>query len=69
MFGIIDRFEGGFAIVELYDKKVINIDINKMPKGAQEGDVLNIGEHILIDYEETKKRKNIIEKLSRDMWK
>lgn len=68
MFGIIDRFEGGFAIVELYDSKVINIEVNKIPKEAREGDVLSIGEHITIDYEETKKRKNVIEKLSKDMW-
>lgn len=68
MFGIIDRLEGNFAIVELYDSNIINIDINKIPKEAREGDVLNIGEHIIIDHEETKKRKNLIEKLSKDIW-
>lgn len=69
MFGIIDRFEGSFAIVELYDSKVITIEVNKIPKEAREGDVLSIREHITIDHEETKKRKNVIEKLSKDMWK
>ncbi|WML36412.1 DUF3006 domain-containing protein [Clostridium sp. OS1-26] len=69
MFGVLDRFEGSFAIVELYDSKVINIEVNKIPKEAREGDVLSIGEQITIDYEETKKRKNAIEKLSEDMWK
>lgn len=69
MFGILDRFEGSFAIVELYDRKVINIELNKIPKEAREGDVLSIGEHITIDHEETKKRKSVVEKLSRDMWK
>ncbi|MTK12977.1 MAG: DUF3006 domain-containing protein [Clostridiaceae bacterium] len=69
MFGILDRFEGSFAIVELYDSQIINIEVNKIPKEAREGDVLSIGEHITIDHEETKKRKNVIEKLSKDMWK
>ena len=37
---IIDRFEGGFALVELEDKRIINMPQELIPKNAQEGDVL-----------------------------
>jgi hypothetical protein len=69
MFGIIDRFEGNFVIVELYDGKVISISKSKIPEDAKEGDVLSIRDCIIIDYEQTKKRKSIIDDLSDDMWK
>lgn len=69
MFGIIDRFEEKYAVVELKDKKIINIEKSKIPTKAKVGDVLSIGNHITIDLEETEKRKKDIEDLSRDMWK
>ena len=59
MFGIIDRFEGQFAVVELENKKIINIEKNKIPIEAKAGDVLNIENYITINLEETKKEKNI----------
>lgn len=68
MFGAIDRFEGSFAVVELDDGRIINIKKEKIPAGAKEGYVLNIGETIVIDYEETKRRRNKIEKVTEDLW-
>ena len=68
MKGIIDRFEGSFAVVELDNNEMKNIKRELIPIEAKEGDVLNIGEVITIDHEETEKRRKGIEKLTEDMW-
>ena len=69
MKGIIDRFEGKHAVVEIDDGvRMINIDKIRLPKGAREGMVIQIDESITIDIEETKKRKEKIEKLTADLW-
>lgn len=69
MFGIIDRFEGKYAVVELEDKKIVTIEKEKVPQNAKVGDVLNIANYITIDLVETEKRKKCIEDLTRDLWK
>lgn len=69
MTGIIDRFEGEFAVVELENMKMINIEKNKIPKEAEEGYVINIEDVITVNYVETEKRKNNIENLTEDLWK
>ena len=56
---IIDRLESGFAVVELADKTMVNMPKILLPKGAKEGDVLEI----LIATEETSKRKKVIDQL------
>ncbi len=61
---IIDRFEGDFAIVELEDKSTIGMPLKLVPEGGKEGDVLKI----TIDVEETKARRDRIEKLMDDLW-
>lgn len=67
---VIDRFEGRFAVCEKDDRTIINIEKNKIPSKAAEGDVLNIEEDtIVVDIEETRKRKKEIEELTRDLWK
>lgn len=68
MFGIIDRFEGHVAVIELENKKIINIEKNKIPVEAKSGDVLNIENYITINLEETKKRRKYIEELNKDLW-
>lgn len=56
---IIDRFEGEFAIVELENKKMIDMPIILLPPDAKEGDIINIS----IDQIETEnKRKRIQDK-------
>ncbi|EKX81427.1 hypothetical protein CFSAN001628_000345 [Clostridium botulinum CFSAN001628] len=58
MKGIIDRFEENFAIIELEDKKMINIDKNIIPKKAKEGDVINIeGDIITLNEKERERLK------------
>ena len=62
---IIDRFEENYAVVELSDKKTVDLPLELVPEGGKEGDVLDI----TIDYKETDKRKEEIENLMEDMWK
>lgn len=60
----VDRFEGDFAVCEKDDRNMINIERIKLPKEVKEGDVLILdGAKILIDQDETKKRREEIEKL------
>lgn len=68
MFGIIDRFEGKNAVIEMYSGEVVNIDIAELPEEAREGDVIKIDKTITIDEEETKKRRNKIHELTKDIW-
>ncbi|WP_291637875.1 DUF3006 domain-containing protein [Clostridium sp.] len=68
MKGIIDRLEGKYAVIELEDGKIINIDKIKLPIGIEEGMVIHIAESITINIEETNKRKEEIEKLTKDLW-
>lgn len=68
MFGIIDRFEENFAVIELDDNKIININMDKIPRDARVGDVLRIERDIVVDYDQTRKRKKIIEDLTNDIW-
>lgn len=66
---IIDRFEGEFAVCEKEDRKIIDIEISKLPSNAKEGDVLNISnDTITIDVEETEKRRRKIEELTKNLW-
>lgn len=39
---IIDRFEATYAICEDSDKKFFAIEVSELPKGALEGDVLDV---------------------------
>lgn len=67
---IIDRFEDNFAVCEREDKTMLNLEKSKLPSNAKEGDVIIISNgKIIIDNEETIKRKKIIEDLTKDMWK
>ncbi|WP_373897250.1 DUF3006 domain-containing protein [Haloimpatiens sp. FM7315] len=68
MRGIIDRFEGDFAVIELSNGKMKDFERNRIPKEAKEGDVVEIGKEIKINTIETLKRKEEIEKLTEDMW-
>jgi len=69
MKAIIDRFEGDFAICELEDKSMINIEKDKLPNNAKEGSVLNVqGNNITFDETETKERNERIKKLMNSLW-
>lgn len=66
---IIDRFEGDFAVCEREDRKMIDVEISRIPSSAKEGDILNITDDcITIDVEATETRKKEIEELTKDLW-
>lgn len=69
MKGIIDRIEGRFAIVELDNKVMLNIDTSQLPPEIREGDIITEknGEYY-IDTDETEKRKKNIKKLMNDLF-
>ncbi len=65
----IDHFEEGFAVCETEDKGLIDVELMKLPKGARQGDVLEIiGDHITINQSETKEREKRIQDLMKDAW-
>ncbi len=60
---IIDRFEGEYAVVEIDPTHFANLP-KVLVKEAKEGDVIDI----LINKEETKKRKDKIKELMNDLF-
>lgn len=67
--GIIDRFEGEYAIVEI-DGDFERIEMKKLPSNAKEGDVIIINPiSISIDQDETLKRRIKIKKLMDGLFK
>ncbi|MCX7904631.1 MAG: DUF3006 domain-containing protein [Caloramator sp.] len=68
MKGVIDRFEGDFAIIVFDDGKVENINRQLIPKEAREGDVIVFSDTTYIDKEETLKRKKESDKYL-NLWK
>jgi len=66
---IIDRFEGNYAVCEKEDRKMININISKIPTNSKAGDVLElVGEQIIVDSKCTNDRKKYIEQITKDLW-
>ena len=59
MKGVIDRFEGNYAVIEMADGTMKNILRAILPFDAKEGDVIELDEHgvIMIDEDETEDRK------------
>lgn len=66
--GIIDRFEGEFAVVEI-DGATHDFKKSMFPKEAEVGDVVEItGDKVTVLKEETKKRRKEIEDLMDEVW-
>jgi hypothetical protein len=65
MIVIIDRFEGEYAVVELEDKRTVNMPKELLPDGAKEGSVISI----TIDERETERCREKIEKYMKQLWK
>ena len=61
---IIDRFEGDYAVVELKNRSMADLPQMLVPLEAKEGDTLEI----IIDQDETRRRKKRIEKLTDGLW-
>lgn len=60
----IDRFEGGYAIVELPDLTFAELPRCVVPDGAREGDVLSI----CVDAEETARRQQQLKQKMKSIW-
>ena len=62
--GIIDRFEGDYAVVEFDNEIMENIEKARLPVDAKEGDIILIeNDCIFIDCIETENRKHNVNKL------
>ena len=63
---VIDRFEENFAVCEdRNNKKIVNIEISKLPEQVKEGDILRFKNNKYEIYEQ--KRKEIEEKINDKM--
>ena len=66
--GIIDRFEGGFAVVEI-DGSLKNVRRRSIPPEAREGDVLiMIGRRWQIDQEATERLRQEVRRMADRIW-
>jgi hypothetical protein len=66
--GIIDRFEGEFAVIEV-ERKTIDVPRKQIAHNAEPGDVVELKDGIWVpDKEETASRKARIEKLASEVW-
>lgn len=69
MKGIIDRFEGDYAVVEFEGRQMKDIPKKQVALEAKEGDVIVLVDgKYQVDQEETQRRKAEIAKLTEDMW-
>lgn len=60
----IDRFEENFAVVELEDKKFVNVPREVVPPEAKEGDII----FSTVDNAGTKEQRKKIEEIMKTMW-
>ncbi|CDF57267.1 DUF3006 domain-containing protein [Thermobrachium celere] len=63
MKGVVDRIEGNMVVVVLDDEQVVEINIDDFEDKVKEGDV--VFKRCLkwaVDYKETEKRKETVEK-------
>lgn len=61
----IDRFEGEYALIEM-NRRIFHIPKVLLPKGAREGDVIEI--KIIVDKEATEKQKQAADKLAASLF-
>ena len=69
MKGIIDRFEGTMAVIELEGRITKNIPRNHLPAEAKEGDVIIEENGVFrIDTEETRRLQDDLRELTDGLW-
>ncbi len=67
---IVDRFEGNYAICENEEGNMVNILLKNLPGEVKEGDCIEqVGGSYKINKEYTKRLRDEIEELTKDMWK
>ncbi len=68
----IDRFEGAYAICEDSEQKFFAIEASELPKGALEGDVLDVNDAegtLSINAEATAQKRSKAKKLQEKLFK
>ncbi|APF22339.1 MULTISPECIES: DUF3006 domain-containing protein [Clostridium] len=66
---IIDRIESGFVVAETEDETMVNIPENLIKGDFKEGDILiKEDEFFKVDSDLTKKRKEEIDYMLKNMW-
>lgn len=66
---IIDRIESGFVVAETEDETMVNIPENLIKGDFKEGDILiEEDEFFKVDSDLTKKRKEEIDHMLKNMW-
>lgn len=66
---IIDRIESGFVVAETEDETMVNIPKNLIKGDFKEGDILiKEDEFFKVDSDLTKKRKEEIDHMLKNMW-
>jgi hypothetical protein len=66
---ILDRFEGGFAVLENEQGKMSNVPLQDLPAGLREGDVLCEDSGVFTyDEKSTKDRAEKIKRLIADLF-
>ncbi len=69
MKGIIDRFEGEYAVVEMDDRIMKNIKIEILPQGIKEGTAIKfVNGEWQIDQERTENLKSEIDDLAKNLF-
>ncbi|KWX77019.1 pyruvate kinase [Paenibacillus riograndensis] len=66
--GIVDRFEGKYAVIE-FDGKTEDVQKSELPAEAKSGDTLIFEDgNVIIDKEDTASRKKEIEDLVEELF-
>ncbi|WP_394884802.1 DUF3006 domain-containing protein [Clostridium butyricum] len=66
---IVDRIESGFVVAETEDETMVNIPENLIKGDFKEGDILiKEDEFFKVDSDLTKKRKEEIDHMLKNMW-
>lgn len=67
---IVDRIEENIAVCEDENKKMVDIEIDKLPIGVKEGDIIKqLKGKYIIDKETRKEKEKNIQKRMDNLWK
>ena len=70
MKGIIDRFEGDYAVVEFEGRKMVDIHKKDLPAGLKEGDVIRgVDGAYVFDEVETERIRKETKGMFDKLWK
>lgn len=67
--GVIDRFEGDWAVIELEDGAIIDIPISNLPSNVSEGSLVLIEDNkATLLAEDTRARRRYIDELMEELF-